>query len=57
MAGEGGQLRGLRYLNEKQPEGAPVGNKNAEKQLDKNCLVESTAKRIGDQTGVSAKIF
>jgi hypothetical protein len=47
----------LWYLNEKQPEGAPEGNKNAGKQLDQNDPVESTAKKIADQTGVSADIL
>ena len=51
--------RGARYRDEKQAEGAPVGNRNAEKQLgnesQKPCPVVSTADKVAAESGVAAR--
>ena len=51
--------RGQRYTAEKQAEGAPVGNRNAEKQLDnktqKPCPVVSTADVIAKESRVPTR--
>lgn len=48
-------LLGELHERGKKPEGAPVGNQNAAKQLGQNDPVVSTADRIADQFGVSAR--
>ena len=51
MAWEGGQLRGLRYLNEKEPHGGDRGNQYTKEARDQNDPLAKTAKKIADQTG------
>jgi len=51
--GGGGQLRGLRYLNEKEPHGGDRGNQYTKEARDQNDPLAKTAKKIADQTGVS----
>jgi ParB-like chromosome segregation protein Spo0J len=48
-------LLGELHERGKKPEGAPVGNQKAAKQLGQNDPVVSTADRIADQFGVSAR--
>jgi len=47
------QLRGLRYLNEKEPHGGDRGNQYTKEARDQNDPLAKTAKKIADQTGVS----